>query len=113
MGYFIQRRAFLILGLVMLTMFFLVKILDETNQTEAAIALSRPLRALIIPMYVVWLPFNILQVAIGGPTTTGIPAVLVWMLWIVSLVAGLAPYALADYLLHRWRRPQAPAAPGD
>jgi hypothetical protein len=104
MGYFVQRRAFLILGLVTLAMFFLV---------EAAIALPGPLRALIIPMYIVWLPFNILQVAIAGPTPAGITAVLAWMLWIVSLVAGLAPYALADYMLHRWRRPQAPADPGD
>jgi hypothetical protein len=107
MGHFIQRRAFLILGLVTLAMFFLVRILDEANRTESAIALSGPLRALIIPMYIVWLPFNILQVAIAGPTPTGVHAVLAWIIWIVSLVAGLAPYALADYLLRRWRRPPA------
>jgi hypothetical protein len=60
-------------------------------------------------MYVVWLLFNILQVVIAGPTPTGMPAVLAWILWIVSLVSGLAPYALADYLLRLWRRPQTPA----
>jgi hypothetical protein len=112
MGYFVQRRAFLILGLVTLAMFFVMKILNQANQTEAALALSAPLRALIIPMYIVWLPFNILQVAIAGATPTGMPAALAWMIWIVSLVAGLAPYALADHLLHRWRRPRTPADPG-
>ncbi len=108
MGYFVQRRPFLILGLVTLAMFFVVEILNKANQTEAALVLSGPLRVLIIPMYVVWLLFNILQVVIAGPTPTGMPAVLAWILWIVSLVSGLAPYALADYLLRRWRRPQTP-----
>jgi hypothetical protein len=111
MGHFILRRPFLTIGLVTLATFFVMEILNEAGQTEVAHALAGPLRVLIIPMYVVWLLFNMLQAAVAGPTPTGTPTVLVWMLWIVSLVAGLAPYALADYLLHHWRRPQTPANP--
>ena len=57
---------------------------------------------LVIPMYVVWLGFTMLSVALEGADAR--PDALTWLLWVTSLVAGLAPYALADYLLARWRR---------
>jgi hypothetical protein len=41
-------------------------------------------------------------VAIVGPT--GLPGPLGVIVSGISLAAGLAPYALADYVLDRWRR---------
>jgi len=43
-----------------------------------------------------------LNVALAGPG--GVPSTIARLIWICGLAAGLAPYALADHLLGRWRR---------
>jgi hypothetical protein len=102
---FVRRHPFLLLGLLTLGLFFSVGALTRTGHAEAAAAAAGPLRVLIIPMYVVWLPFTMLNVAVTGPD--GSPAAVARLIWICGLVAGLAPYALADHLLARRRRARA------
>ena len=60
------------------------------------------MRILIVPIYLVWLLLTMAQVAIAGPHGFLMP--LAMILWAVEMVAGLAPYALVDYLLERRRR---------
>ena len=83
--------------------FFGVETLSRAGHTQiVAAAAAAPLRLLIIPMYVVWLVFTMLNVALTGPG--GPPTAVATLIWMCGLAAGLAPYALADYLLARWRR---------
>ena len=98
----IRRHPFLLLGLVTLAWFFGVEALNRAGLAQAVAAAAPPLRMLIIPMYVVWLPFTMLNVALAGPG--GVPSTIARLIWICGLAAGLAPYALADHLLGRWRR---------
>ena len=65
-------------------------------------AAGPPLRVLIIPMYVIWLPFTMLNSALAGPG--GAPSAVARLIWMCGLAAGLAPYVLADHLLARSRR---------
>ena len=96
------RHPFLALGLATLLLFFAVETLRSHGAVLASQRLAVPLRVLIIPMYLVWLGFTILHVAIAGPS--GIQnSFLRWALYVLQLAGGLAPYALADYLLRRWR----------
>ena len=97
----IRRHPFLIFGLLTLLLFFVVEPLGRAGYTQAADMAAAPLRILIIPMYVIWLPFTMLIVALTGPDLT--PGVLARAIWICGLVAGFAPYALADHLLARRR----------
>ena len=96
-----RRHPFLFLGLLTLALFFVVEALGKTGHAQAAAALAAPMRVLIIPMYVIWLLFTMLKVALAGPG--GPPSAIAYVIWIVALMAGLAPYALADYVLARWR----------
>ncbi|MFL5576563.1 MAG: hypothetical protein ACJ79S_11405 [Gemmatimonadaceae bacterium] len=100
----IRRHPFLLLGLLSLALFFIVEALNRAGHTNAAAAAAAPLRVLIIPMYVVWLPFTMLNVALMGPG--GSPGTVARLIRICGLAAGLAPYALVDSLLVRWRRPR-------
>ena len=100
---FIRRHPFLLLGLLTLGLFYIVEALNSAGHTHAAAAAATPLRVLI-PMYVVWLPFTMLNVALLGPG--GSPGGGARLIWMCGLAAGLAPYALVDYLLARWRRPR-------
>jgi hypothetical protein len=104
---FVRRHPFLLLGLLALSLFFGVEALARTGHANAAAAASGPLRVLILPMYVVWLPFTVINGAVAGPD--GSPEALARLIWICGLIAGLVPYALADYLLVRWRRYHANA----
>jgi len=52
----IRRHPFLLLGLVTLAWFFGVEALNRAGLAQAVAAAAPPLRVLIIPMYVVWLP---------------------------------------------------------
>ena len=99
---FIRRHPFLVVGLLTLTLFVAVEALNRAGYTHAAAAAEVPLRVLIVPMYVVWLPFTMLNAALAGPG--GTPSTIAPLLWSCGLVAGLAPYALADYLLGLARR---------
>jgi hypothetical protein len=97
---FIRRHPFLLVGLFTLTWFFAVEALNRAGYTTAAAA--APLRVLIVPMYVVWLPFTTLNAALAGPS--GVPSAVAPLIWTCGLAAGLAPYTLADYLLRLGRR---------
>jgi H+/Cl- antiporter ClcA len=97
-----RRHLFLLSGLLTLCLFFLVAGLDRAGKTETAHALAGPMRVLILPMYLVWMVITIVQVAIGGPV--GLPGPFGAIVSGISLAAGLAPYAFADYVLDRWRQ---------
>lgn len=99
-------HPFLIVGLLTLVLFLTVGVLSRIGATDVVRVLAWPLRPLIIPMYLVWLLFTMLLVAILGPDAPAAPLAMV--LWGLSLVAGLVPYLAADYLLRRWRRARAP-----
>lgn len=90
---------FLLIGALTLGLFFLVEGLDRAGKTEAAQALAGPMRILIVPMYAVWLLLTIAQVAIAGPSRP--PAPIAAVIWVINMIAGLAPYALVDYVLDR------------
>ena len=97
-----RRHPFLLLGLGTLFLFLAVQALDRAGHTQAVSILGPPLRLLIIPMYVVWLPFTMLNAALAASVDSS--AAVANLIWVCSLVAGFAPYALADYFLARRRR---------
>jgi hypothetical protein len=102
MRYLLRRRLFLLIGLLTLGLFFLVAALDGAGETRLAGALAGLMRILIVPMYLVWLVWTMAYVAIAGPGPHSGP--LAAVLSGLGFLAGLAPYALADYVLDRWRR---------
>jgi hypothetical protein len=59
-------------------------------------------------MYSVWLLLTMLLVAITGPV--GLPAPIVTVVSGINLVAGFAPYVLADYVRDRWHHAANTAA---
>jgi hypothetical protein len=97
-----RRHLFLFIGIVSLSLFFLVAGLDRAGATGVAQTLAVPMRVLIVPTYLVWMLIAIVQVAVAGPH--GLPRPIALIVWCFSLVAGLAPYALADYIFDRLRR---------
>jgi hypothetical protein len=99
------QHQFLIIGLCTLLLFFAVEALQAQGATDVAQRLAGPMRVLIIPMYVVWLLFTMLNVSIWGPGAQVAPlSILVYCL---QLTGGLVPYLVADYLLHRWLHAKA------
>ena len=101
-GYAFRRHLFLLIGLLTLGLFFLVAGLDRTGHTGAADALAGLMRVAIVPMYLVWLVLTMALVALAGPGGPHGP--LAAVIGGVGMIAGLAPYAFADYVLDRWRR---------
>jgi hypothetical protein len=99
------RHPFLALGLCTLLLFLAVEALQAQGATGAAQRLAGPMRTLIIPMYLVWLLFTMLNVSIWGPG--GQVGPLGILLYCLQLIGGLVPYLVADYLLHRWRHAKA------
>jgi hypothetical protein len=93
---------FSLIGLLTLCLFYLVAGLYAAGKRETADALAGPMRVLIVPMYFVWMLWTMAQVAIAGPR--GLPAPFAFILSIIGLVAGFAPYILLDYVLNRLRR---------
>ena len=81
-------------GLATLALFFAVEWLGGSSGIMQSV-----LRVLIIPMYVVWLVFAMVQTVVLGPEPTAIAP----LLHLVSLGAGLLPYALLDHAWRRWR----------
>jgi hypothetical protein len=98
----LRRHLFLSIGVLTLNLFFLVAGLDRAGKVGMAHALAVPMRVLIVPMYLVWLLLTMAQVAIAGPVR--LPAPFAAFAWGINMVAGLAPYALVDYVLDRLRR---------
>lgn len=118
---------FLSIGLLTLCLFFLQAGLAGKSETGNMVANLPPdhgtgqisqsgavgpplaglIRVLIVPMYLVWIVIAIAQGAIVGPA--GLPGPLRAIVSGISMLAGLAPYAVADYLLGRWRRARAAA----
>jgi hypothetical protein len=58
------QHPFLSLGLCTLLLFFAVEALQAQGATDATQRLAGPMRVLIIPMYLVWLLFTMLNVSI-------------------------------------------------
>jgi hypothetical protein len=97
----LRRHLFLLIGLFSLGLFFLVAALDRAGQSAAAANLAPLMRVAIVPIYLVWLPLTVLLVKIFGPG--GPPIALSPTIMLLEFAAGLAPYALLDYLLNRRR----------
>jgi hypothetical protein len=89
-------------GVLSLGLFFIVTAFDRAGKAEIANALAVPMRILIVPIYIVWLPLTMAQVAIAR--RGALPAPIAMIVWVIDMVTGLAPYALADYVLERLRR---------
>ena len=106
---FVRRHPFLLLGLLTLGWFFGVDALNRAGHPQAAAVTAPALRVFIIPMYVVWLLFSMLNVVVLGPV--GAPSEVTRLISVIAFAAGLTPYALADYLLARWRRPHVHREP--
>jgi hypothetical protein len=97
---------FLFIGVLSLSLFFLVAGLERAGKAGVAQAIAGPMRVLIVPIYLVWMLMAIAQVAVAGPH--GLPRPIAMIVSGFSMVAGLAPYALVDYLLDRLRRAGTP-----
>ena len=104
-GHVFRRHPFLLIGLLTLSLFFLVAALDRGGKSETASALAGPMRVLIVPMYLVWMVFTMVEVAILGPK--GLPGLFGVVVSFIGMAAGLAPYAFVDYVLERRRRAAA------
>jgi hypothetical protein len=100
--------VFLLAGVLTLCLFFLVAGLDHVDEPGIAHTLAGAMRILIVPMYLVWLLFTLALVAIAGPAGPPPSAAIIGC---VAMVAGLAPYALADYALNRRRRKRSRERP--
>ncbi len=104
MRYLLRRHLFLSIGVFTLGLFFAVALLDRAHQTGISQALGGVMRVLIVPMYLVWLLLTMAEVAIFGPHA---PSAVAKLITVVAVPAGLAPYVLADYLMHGLRRRRA------
>jgi hypothetical protein len=112
MRYVFRRHLFLLIGLFTLGLFFLVEVLNRAGKCETANVLAGPMRVLIVPMYVVWVMITMAQALISGPGD--LPGPFRAVLFGMKLAAGLAPYAFADYIFHRWRQTATPkVSPSD
>jgi hypothetical protein len=124
----LRRHLFLGIGLATLLLLYAVASMDRRVEYNAAATLPYPsagaaqevqqapsatarvmlagvMRVLIVPIYLVWMLIAMLLVAAEGPH--GLPQPLATVVSGVSIVAGLAPYALADYVVERVRRRRA------
>jgi hypothetical protein len=102
MRHVLRRHLFLLIGVLSLSLIFLVAALDRAGKAGVAQALAGPMRVLIVPIYLVWMLITIAHVAVAGPH--GLPQPFATIVWAFSMVAGLAPYALVDYIIDRLRR---------
>jgi uncharacterized protein (DUF2062 family) len=98
------RHLFFVAGLLSFSLFFVVAGLERAG-LSAGYALAGPMKVLIVPMYLVWIAISMALVAITGPV--GLPQPFGAIVGAVGMVAGFAPYVLADYALDRWRRRRA------
>ena len=106
MRHVLRRHLFLLIGVLSLSLFFLVAGLDRVGEIGIARTLAGPMRVLIVPIYLVWMLIAMAVVAVAGPQgLQGLPQPFSMIVWGLSMFAGLAPYALVDYILHRLRRP--------
>jgi hypothetical protein len=95
---FARQHPFLLLGITTLAL-----TLSVTQGQPALRGLIPLVKILVMPMYLVWVLLTMLRVALIGPVV-GVPGRLDVLFSAAAMLAGLAPYALADYLLARWRR---------
>jgi hypothetical protein len=100
--YMLRRLLFFLIGFLTLDLFFLVAALGRTGKTELAAALAIPMRILIVPMYVFWLLATMPIVALDKHVA--LSGLVRGILSGISMVAGFAPYVLADYIRARLRR---------
>jgi hypothetical protein len=94
MGYVLRRHAFLLFGLLTLTVFFIVEVAAKLGYNDLADTLAVPMRVLIIPMYIVWLLLTMAHVAIFGPAALSLLFAIV--VYGIHLTACFLPYLLAD-----------------
>lgn len=122
MRYVLRRHLFLSIGLLTLCLFFLVAGHAGKSETGTMVGTLPPnhvsgqisetgtmrhplaglMRVLIVPMHLVWMAIAMAQVALVG--AAGLPGALGAIASGIRILAGLAPYAFADYLLYRWRQ---------
>jgi hypothetical protein len=96
----LRRHLFLSIGVFTFGLFVLVGMLERMGKGEISSALASPMRVLIVPMYLVWLVASLIQTAIAG--SVGFPAPFRAIISGIDMIAGFAPYVLADYVLDRF-----------
>ena len=101
----LRQHPFLVLGLATLLLFVTVEFLRMQGAADASQRLAAPLRLLILPMYLVWLAFTLLNVALWGAAGVASPVSILF--YSLQLIGGLGPYVTADTLLRRWRAAKA------
>ena len=98
MRHVLRRHAFLLFGIVTLCLFFPVAALDQAGVGYAHIP-AVALRVLIMAIYLVWFPLTILNLVVSHV----LPAPFVTLVSIITMVAGLVPYAILVYWFDRRR----------
>jgi len=96
----LRRHFFLLTGVISLPLFFLTAGMGQGGGFGEALSVA--MRILIVPAYLVWMLIAIVQAALVGPH--GLPGSIGIMVSGLGMIAGLAPYAVADYILDRIRR---------
>jgi hypothetical protein len=100
-----RRHFFLLIGLLAIGLFYLLGELQRTGHFGAARALAGPIIVFLTPEYWVWGLVRRTELALFKPNgLTGLPDPLRMAIF---AVAGLAPYALTDYVLGRLRKSMA------
>ena len=102
MKHVLRHHLFVLIGVLSLSLCFVVAALDRAGKGDLAQALAGPMRVLIVPSYLVWMLIAMAHVAVAGPH--GLPQPIAVIVSGFSMIAGLAPYALLDYILDRLRR---------
>jgi hypothetical protein len=106
------RHVFLSIGFATFALVFGVPLLGHGS--DAAEPLQPIIRIAILPMYICWMPFTMLNVALFGPRLSPTTEVLARVIALIGVVVGFAPYVLLDRAVARLvralrRRPSAPA----
>ncbi|HEX9660130.1 MAG TPA: hypothetical protein VGA18_07505 [Rhodothermales bacterium] len=100
----LRSHPFLLAGLLTYAMFHTVEALLTEAHDSAVVRAAMPvMRVVIIPMWLGWLLVTFISVQLFG--THSSPGAL-RIIRLLQLMAGFAPYLLADALL-RWRRAAA------
>lgn len=109
MQFVFRRHLFSWVGGLSICLYFFVTALDRSGNAGFFHLFAALLRLLIVPAYLVWLLLTMVYAAIAGPH--GLQGALGLVVSFLNLLAGLAPYALLDYLRNRRRSIPSAALP--
>jgi len=97
----LRSHPFLLVGLLTYAMFLTVEALPAETHASPVVRAAMPvMRVLIVPVWLGWVVVTIISIQLFGTHTS--PGAL-RVLRLLQLMAGFAPYVLADALLRRRR----------